>query len=146
MESQLPQTSAPLMLIQMHEEGRIVKQLSLKAQPNFILSEKSFSLGREQERQERKKSRRGPAGSAGEEPYRVLTTELEKFWSRRLLPCLFQSHTPLHLLPLCLQQLNDRHEELCEEGGSSLPLLTHSCLPLAQNFLTPVLHNFYRKV
>lgn len=44
MESQLPQTSAPLMLIQMYEEGRIVKQLSLKAQPNSILSEKSFSL------------------------------------------------------------------------------------------------------
>lgn len=59
-----------------------------------------------------------------------LLQNYKKFWSRKLLPCLFQSHTPLHLLPLCLQQLNDRYEDHCEEGGVLWPpLLTHSSLP-----------------
>lgn len=41
-ELQLKQTSAPLMLNQMYEEGRVIKEFSLKAQPAFILDDKSF--------------------------------------------------------------------------------------------------------
>lgn len=56
-ELQLQQTSAPLMLNQMYEEGRIIKEFSLKAQPVSLLDEKSVSPRRQQERQA------GPAGS-----------------------------------------------------------------------------------
>lgn len=138
MKLQILQTSAPLTLNQVYEEGRNYQAILTSGIACF------HSKWRKVCPCEGSKRDRQDVQAQLERSHTRYSLENQKtFWSRELLPCLFQSHTPLHLPPLCLQQLNDRYEDHCEEGGVlQPPLLTHSSFPLTQNFFTPVFHVF----